>query len=31
MADYLEKVEDEIKQYIVVNFGNEHYLSLIHI
>lgn len=25
MADYLEKVEDEIKQYIVVNFGNEHY------
>ncbi len=25
MADYLEKVEDDIKQYIVVNFGNEHY------
>ena len=25
MDDYLEKVEDDIKQYIVVNFGNEHY------
>ena len=25
MADYLEKVEDEIKQYIVGIFGNEQY------